>query len=329
MHRRQRVEALIIGAGVAGLSAALWLRDFGVEYAVLEEAIQPGGQLHDLHAPVLNHLMGFGWQGERIMRGILDDARAAELRVLVGGPVTRIGLRSKIVALGKETYQAKAILVATGIRRRKLGVPGEVELAGHGVSVSANEDRTTYAGRPVVVVGGGTAAVEDATLCAEVGCQVTLIHHSGRFRARRDFLAKALKHPSIQIVRNARITRIVGKDRVEASRVSDRLRRESADAEGGRRLCPRGLGAANGAIARPTATRPRRLHPSRRRGHDERPWHLRGRRCLHSRLALDRERCGPGCDRGVGNYEEVGEGWLVGGWEQRAIRSGRTSASDL
>ncbi len=234
MHRRQRVEALIIGAGVAGLSAALWLRDFGVEYAVLEEAIQPGGQLHDLHAPVLNHLMGFGWQGERIMRRILDDARAAELRVLVGGPVTRIGLRSKIVALGKETYQAKAILVATGIRRRKLGVPGEVELAGHGVSVSANEDRTTYAGRPVVVVGGGTAAVEDATLCAEVGCQVTLIHHSGRFRARRDFLAKALKHPAIQIVRNARITRIVGKDRVEGVEYrigsTTKVRTQKADA---------------------------------------------------------------------------------------------------
>lgn len=215
MRRRQRVEALIIGAGVAGLSAALWLRDFGVEYLVLEEGLQPGGQLHDIHAPVLNLLMAFGWQGERIKRGVLDDARAAELRVLVGGPVTRIGLRSRIVERGAERYHAKAILIATGLRRRKLGVPGEVELAGRGVSVSANEDRTTYAGRPVVVVGGGTAAVEDATLCADVGCQVTLLHHSGRFRARRDFLARALKHPAIQIVRHARIGRILGKDRVE------------------------------------------------------------------------------------------------------------------
>ncbi len=215
MPRRQRVEALIIGAGVAGLSAALWLRDFGVDYLVLEESLQPGGQLHDIHAPVLNYLMGFGWQGERIARGILDDARAAELRVLVGGPVTRIGVRSRMVERGAERYHARALLIATGLRRRTLGIPGEAKLLGRGVSVSANEDRTTYAGRPVVVVGGGTAAVEDALLCSEVGSPVTLLHRTGRFRARRDFLRRALKDPNIRIVRNARVQRILGEDRVE------------------------------------------------------------------------------------------------------------------
>jgi thioredoxin reductase (NADPH) len=215
MPRRQRVEALIVGAGVAGLSAALWLRDFGVDYLVLEEALQPGGQLHDIHAPVLNYLSAFGWQGERIARAILNDARAAELRVLVGAPVTRIGVRSRLVERGAERYHAKAILIATGLRRRKLDVPGESELTGRGVSVSANADRTSYAGRPVVVVGGGTAAVEDALLCAEVGSPVTLLHRSTRFRARRDFLARALKNPAIRIVRDARISRIVGRDRVE------------------------------------------------------------------------------------------------------------------
>src|SRR6185312_6571020 len=90
------------------------------------------------------------------------------------------------------------------------------ELLGHGVSHSANRDRTAYAGRPVVVVGGGTAGVEDALLCSEVGCPVTLIHHSSRFRARPDFLARAKKDPGIRIVPNARVTRIVGANRVEA-----------------------------------------------------------------------------------------------------------------
>ena len=311
MPRRQRVEALIIGAGVAGLSAALWLRDFGVEYLVLEEGLQPGGQLHDIHAPVLNLLMGFGWQGERIKRGILDDARAAGLRVLVGGPVTRIGLRSRLVERGAERYQAKAILIATGLRRRKLGVPGEVELAGRGVSVSANEDRTTYAGRPVVVVGGGTAAVEDATLCAEVGCQVTLLHHSGRFRARRDFLARALKHPAIQIVRHARIGRILGKDRVEGieyhAGAAAKVRTLKADAvfvrvgweprtellRGQLRLDRAGYIRAGTA------------------GTTSIPGDLRRRRRVHARLALDRERRGPGSHRGVGDYEEAWQGWVA------------------
>ncbi len=216
MPRRKRVEALILGAGVAGLSAALWLRDFGVDYVVMEAALQPGGQLHDIKAPVLNYLMGFGWEGKRIAGNILSDARTAELRLLVGAPVTKVFARSRVVERDGERYEARALLIATGLRRRTLGVPGEMELMGHGVSHSANQDRTAYAGRPVVVVGGGTAAVEDSLLCAEVGSPVTLIHRSGRFRARRDFLARALKNPGIKIVRNARITRIIGQDRVEA-----------------------------------------------------------------------------------------------------------------
>src|SRR5205085_4110631 len=73
-----------------------------------------------------------------------------------------------------------------------------------------------YAGKPVVVIGGGTGAVEDALLCADVGCQVTLLHRSARFRARSDFLARARKHPGIRVIVNAETLRIVGADRVEA-----------------------------------------------------------------------------------------------------------------
>jgi thioredoxin reductase (NADPH) len=102
------------------------------------------------------------------------------------------------------------LIVATGLRRRRLGVPGEHELAGHGVSVSANLDRTAYAGRPVVVVGGGTAGVEDALLCAETGSPVTLLHHTSQFRARNDFLERARKNRGIRIITNARVTRILG-----------------------------------------------------------------------------------------------------------------------
>lgn len=215
MARRKRVEALIVGAGVAGLSAALFLRDFGVDFLIVEESLQPGGQLHDIHAPIQNYLLGIGWEGDRFAAAFLSDVRAAGLSILVGSPITRIAARTKAVVRGDEHYQARALVIATGLRRRALGVPGEVALAGRGVSHSANRDRTAYAGRPVVVVGGGTAGVEDALLCSEVGCPVTLLHHSSRFRARPDFLARAKKDPGIRIVRNARVRRIVGADRVE------------------------------------------------------------------------------------------------------------------
>jgi len=215
MPRRERVDALIVGAGVAGISTALWLRDFGIDSLLIEEARQPGGQLHEIHAPVMNYLLAFGWEGSRIGAGILNDARSAGLRMLVGSPVERISLRMRRVARDGERFEGRALVLAMGLRRRMLGVPGERELLGHGVSHSANLDRTSYAGLPVVVVGGGTAAVEDAVLCAELGSPVTLIHRSATFRARTDFLARAREASGVRFVTNARVTRIFGHDRVE------------------------------------------------------------------------------------------------------------------
>jgi thioredoxin reductase (NADPH) len=216
MPRRERVEALIVGAGVAGISAALWLRDFGIDSLLLEETRQPGGQLHEIHAPIPNVLLGFGWEGARVAAGVLNDARSAGLRILVGSPVERVVARvHRVERGGGERFEARALVIATGLKRRVLGVPGERELSDRGISHSANRDRTSYAGLPVVVIGGGTAAVEDALLCAELGSPVTLLHRSRDFRARGDFLARARKEREIRIVEEARVLRIVGGDRVE------------------------------------------------------------------------------------------------------------------
>jgi thioredoxin reductase (NADPH) len=218
MHRRERLDALILGGGMAGVSAALTLQGFGLETLILEEALIPGGQLHEIHAAVLDYPMAYSSDGARLVARVLDDARAAKLSILVGSPFTAVSARARSVKRDGERHAARALLLATGLRRRSLGVPGERELLGRGVSHSANRDRTIYAGRPVVVVGGGTAAVEDALLCADVGCTVTLIHRSGRFRARSDFLARARKHPAIKFVSNATVKAILGEARVEGVR---------------------------------------------------------------------------------------------------------------
>ena len=215
MPRRKRVDALIVGGGVAGVSAALTLVGFGLETMVLEEALLPGGQLREIHAAILDYPLAYGCDGARFAARVLDDARKAGLSILVGSPISAFSARGRWVTRDGERYPARAILIATGLRRHSLGVPGERELLGRGVSNSANRDRTIHAGRPVVVVGGGTAAVEDALLCADVGSAVTLIHHSARFRARSDFLARARKHPAIKIVANSQVTRILGEERVK------------------------------------------------------------------------------------------------------------------
>ena len=215
----ERHEVLIIGAGPAGLSAALWLKDFGIECVLLERESQPGGQLHRIHAAIPNFLTAYGWDGERFAGVALADARAASLPILVGEPVRRITAGSLTVHRRREKLSAKSLILATGLRRRTLGVPGEARLTGRGVSHSANRDRERFADRPVAVVGGGTAAVEDALLCAENGSEVTLIHHSKRFRARSDFLARAAAHPRITTLVNTSVVSIEGEQVVDGVRV--------------------------------------------------------------------------------------------------------------
>ena len=215
MPSGERLDALILGGGVAGLTAALTLQGFGLETLVVEEARSPGGQLHEIHAPITDHPFAFGSDGARFASVVLESARRAELSILVGSPVTKVSLKAKSAARDGERLRGRTLLIATGLKRRWLGIPGERELLGRGVSLSANRDRTAYAGKPVVVIGGGTGAVEDALLCAEVGCQVTLLHRSSRFRARTDFLERARKNQSIQIIINGEPRRILGQERVE------------------------------------------------------------------------------------------------------------------
>jgi len=216
MPRNEQLDALILGGGVAGLTAALTLKGFGLSTLVLEEARSPGGQLHEIYAPITDHPLAYGCDGARFASLVLESARRAELSILVGAPVTRVTARARSIVRERERLRGRTLLIATGLKRRWLGIPGERELLGRGVSHSANRDRTVHSGKPVVVIGGGTGAVEDALLCAEVGCSVTLLHRSAQFRARTDFLDRARNDPSIRIVPNARAGRILGEDCVEA-----------------------------------------------------------------------------------------------------------------
>ena len=216
MPATERLDALILGGGMAGLTAALSLRGYGLTCLILEEAPMPGGQLHEIHAPITDYPLSLGRDGSRFASLVLEEARRAELSILVGEPVTKVNARARSAGRGKERFRARTLLIATGLRRRTLGIPGERELLGHGVSVSANRDRDRFAGMPVVVIGGGTAAVEDALLCAEVGSEVTLLHHSTRFRARSDFLKRARAERRITIIPNAEARAILGEDHVDS-----------------------------------------------------------------------------------------------------------------
>src|SRR5262249_4980402 len=115
--------------------------------------------------------------------------------------------------------EAAAVLVATGVRRRRLEVPGERELEDRGVSYSATRDRDSLAGHVVAVVGGGDAACENALLLAEAGSDVTLVARA-ELRARREFRERARASARIQVIEHTRVLEVLGTTTVTGLRLA-------------------------------------------------------------------------------------------------------------
>lgn len=115
-----------------------------------------------------------------------------------------------------EELQSISIIIATGVRRRQLGIPGEAEFVGHGIIESAKRDRDAFAGRDVCVIGGGDAAAENALLLAEVCPTVTLVHRSKALRARQTFVQQLQGQHCITVFPESVVTRILGNNEVAA-----------------------------------------------------------------------------------------------------------------
>jgi thioredoxin reductase (NADPH) len=210
-------DVVIIGAGPAGLSAALWCDELGLDTIVLEEKQAPGGQLHSIYGRVENYPGMRAKNGreffERFAAGI-DDA---EFDLWTEVQIDSVDLNAKRIALKSgEELQSIAIIIATGVRRRQLGIPGEKEFVAHGIIESPSRDRQQFAGKDVCVIGGGDAAVENALLLADVCPTVTLVHRRKRLKARANFVAQLQGLHCITVFPEAQVTRILGGEEVEA-----------------------------------------------------------------------------------------------------------------
>ncbi len=206
---------LIVGAGPAGASAALWAESQGWPVEILEAEPQPGGQLHLIHFEPPNLALGYGGEGEALAKQLAAQLQRAKVAVRQG--TRAIELQSDPLAVRTEAglIPTDAVIVATGVRRRRLEVPGERELERRGVSYSATADRAGFAGQEVAVVGGGDAAYENALLLAEVGCRVTLLVRD-RPRARGEFQDRVGASGAIRVREDTRVRAILGEDRVDA-----------------------------------------------------------------------------------------------------------------
>ncbi|HSL54402.1 MAG TPA: FAD-dependent oxidoreductase [Pyrinomonadaceae bacterium] len=210
-------DVIIIGAGPAGLSTAFWCDELGLDTLVLEQAEEVGGQLHRVYNPINNYLGLKARNGAELLERFAADVDSAEFDLWTQTSIASVDLKAKRVLLASgEELQSIALVIATGVRPRELGVPGEKEFAGKGMIESGSRDRELFAGQDVCVVGGGDAAVENALLLAEVCPTVTLVHRGKKLRARSEFTGKLQSQHCITVFTESVLTRILGQDRVEA-----------------------------------------------------------------------------------------------------------------
>jgi thioredoxin reductase (NADPH) len=210
-------DVLIIGAGPAGLSAARWCDELGLDTLVLEQNEEAGGQLLSIHNRIENYLGLHTQNGLELRDQFVEETQNCDFDLWTNVEIESVDLKAKRVKLKSgEELQSIALILATGLRRRKLGIPGETEFAGCGMIDSAAKDAQAFAGKDVCVIGGGDAAAENALLLGEVCPTVTLVHRGKKLSARREFSEQLHTHHCVTVFPESRVVRILGSDRIEA-----------------------------------------------------------------------------------------------------------------
>lgn len=205
-------DVIIIGSGPAGYTAAIYLGRAGYRPLVIAGALTPGGQL--VNTTEVENFPGFpdGILGPDLMDAMQRQAEkfGAEL---VWDDVVSVDLSGdeKIVTCDQgDVFRARAMVITTGSQVRKLGVPGEEEFSGRGVSYCATCDGFFFRGKPIVVVGGGDSAFEEANFLTRFGSSVTLIHRRSEFRASKIMVERAQANDKIQFMLDSVVERVNG-----------------------------------------------------------------------------------------------------------------------
>ncbi len=210
-------DAVIVGGGAAGLSAVAWCDELGLKTLLLESGAELGGQLLRVYNPVKNHLGAVAETGRELRDIFVSQLHSRRFAVRLQCRIKSIDTQNKVVVLENgESFSAKALIVATGVRRRKLNVAGEREFQNRGILESGKRDKDLATGRRVCIVGGGDAALENALILSETASQITLVHRQKYFRARPEFVKKVWANLKIKTLTETTITKILGNEAVES-----------------------------------------------------------------------------------------------------------------
>jgi len=210
-------DLIIVGAGPAGLAAAIYAARAELKFIVLEKEIMSGGQIINTYEvdnyPGLYHMGGFD-----LAMKFREHADALGASFVTGEvqKIEEISGGKKIVCTDGTEYETKTIILSGGAKHRKLEVPGEDSLAGSGVSYCATCDGAFFRGKEVAVVGGGDVAVEDALFLARLCKKVYVVHRRDSFRAAKTLVSRLVSAENVEIIYDSVVKEIQGKFKVES-----------------------------------------------------------------------------------------------------------------
>lgn len=209
-------DMLIIGAGPAGLCAGLYGARSNLKTVILEKGL-PGGQL--LNTELIEDYIGFeSIKGVELARLMENHARKFGADIRTGEAVTSVKKVGDLFEVRTEDklYRALTVIVTAGGTPRKLGVPGEEEFAGRGVSYCAVCDGAFFNGQVITVVGGGDAAVEEANYLTRFGSKVWVVHRRDQFRAQKILQDQLFRNPKAEVIWNTVVEEIRGDGEVKS-----------------------------------------------------------------------------------------------------------------